>query len=110
MLFRSLKSMNLGIQAQTGQTYTKNKNIISMILKLNFSAGGKVGTSLYNLEDVQTFNPDGLFDLPPLAMDTDKKILCEDKYEKEKHYYIVQDQPLPFRISMVVPEYKHVMN
>ena len=105
-----LKSMNLGIQAQTGQTYTKNKNIISMILKLNFSAGGKVGTSLYNLEDVQAFDPDGLFDLPPLAMDTDKKILCEDKYEKEKHYYIVQDQPLPFRISMVVPEYKHVMN
>ena len=105
-----LKSMNLGIQHQTGQTFTKNKNIVNMTLLLSFSAGGKVGTDLYNLEDVQSFNPDGLFDTPPLAMDSEKKILCSDTYEKEKHYYIVQDLPLPFRLSAVVPEYKHVMN
>lgn len=105
-----LKSMNLGMQHQTGQTFTKNKNIVNMTLLLSFSAGGKVGTDLYSLEDVQSFNPDGLFDTPPLAMDSDKKILCSDKYEKEKHYYIVQDMPLPFRLSAVVPEYKHVMN
>lgn len=105
-----LKSMNLGILAQTEQTYTKMKNILSITLKFSFSAGGKFGTDLYNLEDIHDFNPEGLFDIPPLVMDSDKKILCEDKYAKEKHYYIVQDLPLPFKLAMAVPEYKHVMN
>lgn len=103
-----LKSCNLGLQTQTGQTYTSMKNLYSVILHLSFSAGGKVGDNLYNLEDVQVFNPDGLFDIPPLAMDSEKEIKVNGSYEKEKHYYVIQDKPLPFRIAMIVPKYKHV--
>ena len=95
---------------QTNQTYTTMKNIYSIILKLSFSAGGKVGDSLYSLEDVQDFNPDGLFDTPPLLIDTDKEILCNGKSEKEKHYFVVQNDPLPLNIAMVIPKYTHVVN
>lgn len=105
-----LKSPNLGMALQTNQTYTTLKNIYSIILKLSFSAGGKVGDSLYSLEDVQDFNPDGLFDTPPLLIDTDKEILCNGKSEKEKHYFVVQNDPLPFNIAMVIPKYTHVVN
>ncbi len=104
-----LKSPNLGMALQTNQTYTTMKNIYSIILKLSFSMGGKVGDSLYNLENVQDFNPDGLFDTPPLPMDSDKEILCNGKSEKEKHYFVVQNEPLPFTIAMVVPKYTHVV-
>lgn len=105
-----LKSCNLGIQTQAGQTYTSMKNLYSVILKLSFSAGGKVGDNLYNLEDVQDFDPAGMFDLPPLAIDSDKEIRISGSYDKDKHYYVVQDKPLPFHISMIVPKYKHVAN
>lgn len=105
-----LKSPNLGVQAEAQQTYTSMKNLYSMILKLSFSAGGKVGDSLYDLDEVQDFDPNGLFDTPPLAMDSDKEILIKGDYDKEKHYYVVQDSPLPFTITMVVPKYKHVYN
>ena len=86
------------------------KNIYSIILKLSFSAGGKVGDSLYALEDVQDFNPDGLFDIPPLPMNSDIEILCNGKSEKDKHYFVVQNNPLPFNIAMVVPKYTHIVN
>ena len=104
-----LKSPNLGLQLQGAQTFTKKKNIYSITLDLSFSSGGKVGTSLYNLEKVQKFNPEGLYDLPALPMDSEVKVKISDTYDREKHYYIVQDEPLPFRIAMIVPEYKHVL-
>ncbi|MBQ7977699.1 MAG: hypothetical protein IJ301_03850, partial [Clostridia bacterium] len=104
-----LKSPNLGLQLQGAQTFTKKKNLYSVVLDLSFSAGGKVGTSLYKLEKVQKFNPEGLYDLPALPMDSEVRVLLSDTYDREKHYYVVQDEPLPFRIAMIVPEYKHVI-
>lgn len=103
-----LKSPNLGMALQTNTTYTTMKNLYSIILKLSFSAGGRVGDSLYCLEDVQDFNPSGLFDSPPLPMDSDIEILIRGLSEKDKHYFIVQDKPLPFNLAMVVPKYTHV--
>lgn len=103
-----LKSPNLGLQFQTSQTYTNMKNIYKIGLSLSFSAGGKVGDNLYNLQDVQDFDTKSLFDVPPLPMDTYKEINYKGSYEKEKHYFVVQDSPLPFHIAMIVPYYKHV--
>lgn len=104
-----LKSPNLGMQFQGGQTFTKPKNIVAIDVLFSFSAGGKVGTSLYYLSDIQYFNPDGLMDSPALPMNTNEKIFIKDSYSKDKHYFIVQDKPLPLNIAMITPEYKHVV-
>lgn len=105
-----LKSPNLGldIASRGTQTYTNMKNIYKIGLSLSHSAGGKVGDSLYYLDDIQDFNPDGLLDVPPLPMDNYKEVNYEGTYGKEKHYFVVQDSPLPFHIAMIVPYYKHV--
>lgn len=103
-----LKSPNLGIQLQGTQTFTNMKNIYKIGLNLSFSAGGKIGDSLYHLEEVQDYNPEGLFDTPPLPIDEYKEINYEGGYDKEKHYFVVQDKPLPFHISAIIPFYKHV--
>lgn len=103
-----LKSPNLGLQLQGTQTFTNMKNIYKMGLMLSFSAGGKIGSNMYDLSDVQDFNPEGLFDVPPLPMDEFKEIEYSDDYEKEKHYYIIQDSPLPFHITAIIPYCKHV--
>ena len=103
-----LKSPNLGLQFQTSQTFTNMKNIYKIGLSLSFSAGGKVGDDMYNLTPVQDFDTKSLLDVPPLPMDSYKEIYYQGTYEKEKHYYVVQDSPLPFHISMIIPYYKHV--
>jgi hypothetical protein len=103
-----LKSTNLGMILQTSQTYTSPKNIYKIGLDLNFSAGGKIGDSLYHLDVVQDFNPDGLFDVPPLPMDGYKEITFSGNYEKDKYYFVVQDSPLPFHITMIVPYIKQI--
>lgn len=103
-----LKSTNLGIQYQGGQTFTNLKNIYRMGLELCFSAGGKVGDSLYNLTDIQDFNPEGLYDVPPLPIDKYTEINYEGAFAKDKHYFVVQDKPLPFHITSIIPYYKHV--
>lgn len=105
-----LKSPNLGLLLQSNgtQTYSNMKNIYKIGLQMSFSAGGKVGSNLYDLADVQDFNPEGLYDVPPLPMDDYKEIQYEDDYDREKHYFIVQDSPLPLHITAIIPHYKHV--
>lgn len=103
-----LKSPNLGVQLQGTQTFTNMKNIYKMGLQMSFSAGGKIGSNLYDLSEVQDFNPEGLYDVPPLPMDNYKEIQYSDDYDKEKHYFIVQDSPLPLHITAIIPYYKHI--
>ncbi|MBR5202085.1 MAG: hypothetical protein IKW45_02365, partial [Clostridia bacterium] len=103
-----LKSPNLGMVLQGGETYTSMKSIYKIGLILSFSAGGKVGDSLYDLENVQDFNPEGLFDVPPVPMDTLQEINISSNFDRTKHYYIVQDKPLPFHIASIIPHYKQV--
>lgn len=103
-----LKSPNLGLMLQGTQTFTNMKNIYKMGLQMSFSAGGKIGSNLYDLQEVQDFNPEGLYDVPPLPMDDYKEIQYSDDYDKEKHYFIVQDSPLPLHITAIIPHYKHV--
>jgi len=105
-----LKSCNLGLAVQETQTHTTPKNLYKMVLRLNFSAGGKFGDDLYDLVDIQDFNPDGLYNIPPLPMDGDVEIPYSGEFDKDKHYFIVQDSPLPFQMAMAVPYYKHVTN
>lgn len=103
-----LKSPNLGLMLQGTQTFTNMKNIFKIGLELSFSSGGKIGESLYHLDEIQDFNTEGLFDIPPLPIDNYKEINYQGTYEKNKHYYIVQDSPLPFHLTMIVPYCKHV--
>lgn len=103
-----LKSPNLGLQLQGYQTFSNMKNIYKIGLGLCFSAGGKVGESMYHLAEIQDFNPEGLLDVPPLPIDDYKEINYEGDYSEDKHYFVVQDKPLPFHITSIIPFYKHV--
>ena len=103
-----LKSPNLGLFLDTTQTYTCMKNIYKMGLELSFSSGGQVGEDLYEMNKVQDFNPDGLFDCPPLPINSYTEILISGAYSKDKHFYVVQNEPLPFHIEAIVPYTKHI--
>lgn len=95
------KSLNLGFSINGITTQITRKNIIKINLRCNNSAGGKFGTSMYELEPIQNFNPSGYYDNIPLLMNNDVEINVFDRWDKEKSWYIVQDEPLPLNITML---------
>jgi hypothetical protein len=73
----------------------------------NLTYGGKFGTSvggLYTLIELM-FRREGAsyYDRPPLLFTGLKDIPIMDGYQNEKHFYFMQDQPLPMEILSVIP-------
>lgn len=98
-----IKSFNLGFNIQGVSTQTLPKNIYKAVIRFVFSAGGLFGDNLYDLVPIQKFNPDGLYDNIPLPMDGDEEISYSGDYSEDKRFYIVQREPLPLQVAMVVP-------
>ena len=65
------------------------------------SAGGKIGTDLDSMQEIQYFSINGFLDLPPLPMDGDEKRTIPDTTAEEKYIYLVQDLPLPLNLTMI---------
>lgn len=99
-----IKTFCLGFQYQGSNTQTTMKNVVRAGIRTVASAGGRVGTSLYHLEDVQELSQNDLNYLPPLPIDGTKYVDYTDDAQDDKYLYIVQDQPLPFHLCNVMLE------
>lgn len=97
-----IKSFTLGFQLQADNTQTTPKVINRVGMRTVASAGGKFGTSLYNLEPVQQLSQNDLNYLPPLPLDGTKYITLADDNDIEKHFYVVQNEPLPFVLVAIM--------
>lgn len=97
-----IKSFNLGFQVQTDNTQTTMKAVTEFGIRCVSTAGLKCGTSLYKLERVQELGQGDLNYLPPLPIDGSKYVQYTDDHQKEKFFYIVQDEPLPAQICGVM--------
>ena len=97
-----IKTFDLGFQVQGINLQTTLKRLTSAGVRFVFSAGGKIGTSLYNMENIQEFDPTGLYDNPPNPMDGTQLIEYDDEYETSKYLYIKQDKPLPLNLTALM--------
>lgn len=99
------KSFNLGSWADGVNYQTVKKRISQFTIRFVDSAGFTIGTALDNMQDVQTFNPQGFYDTTPLLMNSDEYVYgYNDDHNKEKYLYLIQNKPLPCNLTMV--EYK----
>lgn len=99
-----IKTFCLGFQVQGFNTQTTLKNVVRAGVRAISSAGGKIGTSPYHLEDVQQLSQSDYNYLPPLPIDGTKYVDYTDDSEEDKFLYIVQNQPLPFQLSCLMVE------
>ncbi len=99
-----IKTFNIGFAIQGINTQATVKNMNNVGIRFISSAGGKVGTSLYRMEDIQEFDPAGYYDLIPLPMDNDKYVSYNDSFDRNKCLYIKQDKPLPFKITSIIAD------
>lgn len=99
-----IKSFSLGFTVQGANTQGTLKLINRVGIRAVSSAGGEVGSSLYELEDVQELTGNELNYLPPIPIDGTKFIPYTDDSEFDKYFYIVQDKPLPFCVAAAMVE------
>lgn len=97
-----IKSFSLGFQVQGVNTQTTMKSVSEFGVRCVSSAGLAVGTSLYKLEPVQELSNDNINYLPPIPIDGTKYVQFTDESEKDKFFYLVQDQPLPAVVTSVI--------
>lgn len=96
-----LKTFNLGFYANGKNLQTTHKRISEFVLRFVNSAGGKIGTDLDSMQEIQYFSINGFLDLLPLPMDGDEKRTVLDTTAEEKYIYLVQDLPLPLNLTMI---------
>lgn len=99
-----IKSFSLGFLAQGYNTQATMKAISRVGVRANDTAGGKVGTSPYRLDPVQDILQGSLNYLPPLPINTTKYVNYVDTSQLDKFLYVVQDLPLPMKVSAVMLE------
>lgn len=90
-----IKSFILGFQYQGSNTQTTLKNMVRAGIRCVATAGLRVGSTPYHLEDVQERTPNDINYLPPLPIDGTKYVDLTDESEEDKSFWVVQDQPLP---------------
>lgn len=82
-------------------TQITNKNISKVNLRCNNSAGKEFTTNRYETQKIQNFLSNGYCNNIPLLINRDVSINVNDNWNNEKHFYIIQTQPLPLNITMI---------
>lgn len=104
-----IKSMCIGFQVQGSNTQVTNKEIDRISLRCVNSMGMKVGSSLYDLQEVQLRGPSDINYLPPAPVDGTQDIDVDSDSEQDFYFYIVQDVPLPCTIASYFLEANYAM-
>lgn len=102
-----IKSFTLGMQLQGYNSQVTKKIISAFNVRAVTTAGGKCGTSMYKLGNIQDLTPDTLNYLPPVPIDGTKRVAYTDIGDVDKCFYIVQDLPLPMNVTCVAIEVEH---
>jgi len=109
-----LETNDLEGGAITGPVQTKKKNLQSIGIRFLDTLYAKFGTKYTNLKSLEFRKPDMLMDRPPVLFTGDKKVdYFKDANDSEdggwsrsKRIIIVQDQPFPCKIQLLVPYFQ----
>ena len=104
-----IKSMCIGFQLQGQNTQVTLKEISRVSLRCVNSLGLKVGSNLYDLQEVQLRSQQDFNYLPPAPIDGTQDIDVDSDSEEDFFFYAVQDQPLPANITNYFLEANYAM-
>lgn len=97
-----IKSFCLGFQVQGVNTQTTMKNIAEFNVRCVSSAGLEAGSSLYKTEKVQELTQNDINYLPPIPIDGTKTVQFTDTSERDKFFYLIQQEPLPAVVTSII--------
>jgi hypothetical protein len=96
------KSMALQGGSADGSSQAKPKMINKLGIYFLNTIGAKFGTDIYNMNSV-LFGPSDIMGRPITAFTGYKTLALDERYEEEKHLYVIQDSHLPCIIQAIIP-------
>ena len=107
-----IKTFSLGLPLGNGvNTQATVKNVLKSEARMVQSAGGEIGTTLYDMEEIQEFSPAGYFNVPPLPIDgLSHEVTYNDGFEKDKSVWIRQATSVPLQITALFTDVEHTGN
>lgn len=102
----TLRTMKLEAGSEFGTSQTKNKVVTKLNLRFLRTVGGKAGVANRNGDNLGTLafrTQSDHMDAPPPLYTGDKEIRVSTGWTKDCRLVVVQDQPLPMTVLMMVP-------
>jgi len=102
------RTLDTEIPGIPGTAIGRRKSVEAMFVRLRHTMGGRFGTQgFYDDQSAELlFRREGnsFYDRPPVLYSGLKELpKVKDGYSNEKHFYFLQDQPLPMTILAIVP-------
>jgi hypothetical protein len=101
-----LKTVRLETESvEGGTTQTKKGRISRLGIRFEDTLGAKYGKSedAGDLQTVYFRTSASLMDNPPNLFSGDKEVIWDAGWETDRYVVVVQDQPLPLTVNMLVP-------
>lgn len=99
-----LQPMRLEAGSSRGTSQTKTKRITQVAVRFHQTLGGKAGPSEGSLETVHFRTSSAPMDSPPELFTGDKRIKFPSGWNRDGVLTVVQDQPLPMTVLLIVPQ------
>lgn len=99
-----LRTMRLEAGSDRGTSQSKRKAVTKMTVRFMRTLGGKIGLDDSRLETLTFRTTADQMDAPPALFSGDKTVTVPKGWAKDCRLVVVQDQPLPMNILMLVPE------
>jgi hypothetical protein len=99
-----VQPMRLEAGSNRGTAQTKRKRIVRVAVRFHDTLGGGIGPAPDNLEPVYFRSPADRMDNPPELWAGDKRVLFPKGWNRDGVLTVVQRQPLPMTVLMIVPE------
>lgn len=106
----TIKTFSLGVASEGVSTQQTQKSIFEVGVRAIETAGGLIGTNPYSLEPIQDLRQGDINYLPTTLIDKTKLVQYTDNTQIDKYLYLVQDKPLPMRVTCLIVNCKHGMN
>ena len=100
----SLSPLRLEGASRQGTDQTKTKRIIQVAARFHQTLGGSIGPAGGDLEPVFYRSSAHAMGSPPALFSGDKIVKFPKGWEREARLVIVQEQPLPMTVLMLVPQ------
>ncbi len=100
----TLVPMRIEAGSMRGTAQSKKKRIVQVTARFHDTVGGKIGPDKTRLEPMHFRPTSGAMGAPPAVWSGDKTVKFPKGWDRDGLLAIVQDQPLPMTVLMVVPE------
>ncbi|WP_018125860.1 hypothetical protein [Desulfovibrio oxyclinae] len=100
----TLRPMRMEAGSYRGTAQTKRKRVVSVSVRFHRTLGGKVGPSPDRLETIHFRTPATPMGNAPEPWSGDKSVLFSGGWDRDGSITVVQDQPLPMCLLLIVPK------